>query len=58
MTESSEYTGSAACLEECQVCLGEHDEDIHAATVNVHAWFRSLVTRYFESEELDQQYVA
>lgn len=32
---------------ECPVCLGEHDEDIHGATIRVHRWFRGEVTRSF-----------
>ena len=32
---------------ECSVCLGEHEEDIHAATVSVHEWFRGEVTKSF-----------
>ena len=30
---------------ECPTCLGEHDEDIHLATIRVHRWFRTEVTR-------------
>jgi len=29
----------------CKVCLVEHDEEIHAATNRVHAWFRAQVTQ-------------
>jgi hypothetical protein len=29
----------------CKVCLIEHDEEIHAATTRVHAWFRAQVTQ-------------
>ena len=32
---------------ECPVCLGQHEEEIHIATVRVHRWFRSEVTRGF-----------
>jgi hypothetical protein len=32
---------------ECPVCLGQHEEEIHTATVRVHRWFRSEVTRGF-----------
>jgi hypothetical protein len=32
---------------ECRICLGEHDEEIHAATLNVRAWFRDQVTKNF-----------
>lgn len=30
---------------ECPTCLGEHNEDIHGATIRVHRWFRTEVTR-------------
>jgi hypothetical protein len=30
---------------ECPVCLGQHEEDIHLATVRIHRWLRSEVTR-------------
>ncbi len=29
----------------CKVCLLEHDEEIHAATLNVHHWFHDQVTQ-------------
>jgi hypothetical protein len=29
---------------ECRVCLGKHDDEIHAATLRVKAWFRDWVT--------------
>ena len=32
---------------ECRVCLGEHDEEIHAATLSVRSWFRDEVTKSF-----------
>jgi len=32
---------------ECPVCLGQHEEEIHIATIRVHRWFRSEVTRGF-----------
>jgi hypothetical protein len=32
---------------ECPVCLGQHDEDIHIATVRIHRWFRAEVTKGF-----------
>ena len=34
---------------ECRVCLGEHDEEIHSATLAVRAWYRSEVTKYLEN---------
>jgi hypothetical protein len=33
---------------ECAVCFGEHDEDIHAATVSIHGWLRSEIERRTE----------
>ncbi len=32
---------------ECPTCLGPHEEEIHIATVRVHRWFRTEVTRSF-----------
>lgn len=32
---------------ECSICLGRHDEAIHAATVSVRRWFREEVTKGF-----------
>jgi hypothetical protein len=33
---------------DCPVCLGQHDDEIHAATLAVHRWFRAEVTKSFE----------
>ena len=30
---------------ECPVCLGAHEEEIHGATIRIHRWFRTEVTR-------------
>jgi hypothetical protein len=38
-------------MQECRVCLGPHEEEIHAATVRVMEWFRWEVTRSFVEEE-------
>jgi hypothetical protein len=27
----------------CKICLVEHDEEIHAATVSLHEWLRDVV---------------
>ena len=36
----------------CKVCLIAHDEEIHAATLSVRAWFRDQVTQgFFEGFE-------
>jgi hypothetical protein len=29
----------------CNVCLAQHDEEIHAATNCVHRWFRAQVMK-------------
>ncbi len=28
----------------CRVCLVEHDDEIHAATLSIHSWFQEQVT--------------
>ena len=58
MIESSEDKPRAVSAGECRVCLGEHDDEIHAATVSVHSWYRAYVTRHFERDELQEQCVA
>jgi len=45
-------------LTECQICLGEHDDDIHTATLDVHAWFHYQVTKYFEEDPAASECVA
>lgn len=42
--------GSHCFRSECPVCLGEHDEEIHAATVRLRTWFRETVTQYLDAE--------
>jgi hypothetical protein len=39
----------------CRVCLVEHDDEIHEATLSVRTWFHDQVTQgFFEDyEELD-----
>jgi hypothetical protein len=32
---------------ECRICLGAHDDEIHAATLSVRRWFRNEVTKGF-----------
>jgi len=34
----------------CKICLVPHDEEIHAATVSIHGWFREQVTLGLGSE--------
>ena len=35
-------------VKECRVCLGEHEEQIHDATLSVREWFRGEVTKSFD----------
>jgi hypothetical protein len=35
-------------LKECPVCFGQHEEQIHEATLNVREWFRGEVTKGFD----------
>ena len=37
----------------CTTCLGEHDEDIHSATLKVREWFRRQVIKNFEENLWD-----
>ena len=37
---------------DCRVCLGQHDEEIHQATLNVRQWFRGEVTKSFQIQPL------
>ena len=42
-------TRTAGCrFKECRVCLGQHEEQIHEATLNVRQWFRGEVTKGFD----------
>jgi len=41
----------------CKVCLVPHDEEIHAATLSIHGWFREQVTLGLWGEEEDTQAV-
>lgn len=33
---------------DCAVCLCEHNDQIHTATLSVRQWFRSEVTKYLD----------
>jgi len=33
---------------DCKVCLVQHDEDLHQATLSVRQWFHSEVVRRLE----------
>jgi hypothetical protein len=35
-------------FKECPVCFGQHEEQIHAATLSVRQWFREEVTKSFD----------
>jgi hypothetical protein len=35
-------------IKECPVCLGQHDEQVHDATLSVRQWFRGEVTKSFD----------
>lgn len=37
--------GNATRGRECPVCLGQHEEEIHTATMRVRRWFRVEVTK-------------
>jgi hypothetical protein len=42
---------------DCRVCLGPHDDAIHAATVGVHRWFRAQVQSWL-SDSQEEPYEA
>ena len=35
-------------FKECRVCLGQHEEQVHDATLSVLQWFRGEVTKSFD----------
>ena len=35
-------------VKECRICLGEHEEQVHDATLSVRQWFRGEVTKGFD----------
>jgi hypothetical protein len=37
-------------MKDCKVCLVQHDDEIHAATINVRTWFHQQVTQGFYEE--------
>jgi hypothetical protein len=37
-------------MKDCTVCLVPHDDEIHAATLNVRSWFHAQVTQGFYDE--------
>ena len=58
MIDGLEEKPKTTPVKECRVCSGVHDDEIHAATLAVHSWFKGYVTRYFAPEDLEQQFVA
>jgi hypothetical protein len=40
-------------MKDCTVCLVPHDDEIHAATLNVRSWFHEQVTQGFYDEPED-----
>jgi hypothetical protein len=41
-------TRTAGRFKECPVCFGQHEEQIHDATLSVRQWFRGEVTKGFD----------
>ena len=39
---------------ECKVCLTDHDEELHQATLDLREWHRREVTKYFEYSDIDE----
>jgi hypothetical protein len=37
-------------MSECSVCLVEHDEATHAATVSIHGWLKRRLSRVLSAE--------
>jgi len=35
-------------FQECPVCFGQHEEQIHEATLSIRQWFRGEVTKGFD----------
>jgi hypothetical protein len=35
-------------FKECRICLGQHEEQVHDATLSVLQWFRGEVTKSFD----------
>jgi hypothetical protein len=45
-------------MKDCTVCLVPHDEEIHAATLNVRSWFHEQVTQGFYDDEPEGEVIA
>ena len=37
--------------QECAVCIGLHDQDIHDATLSIHSWLRNEIQSWFEPQQ-------
>jgi hypothetical protein len=53
MIEDIEFQPLTESPDTCKVCLGEHDDEIHLATLRVHAWHRQQVTKYFVEQAFE-----
>ncbi len=40
-----------ALMKDCKICLVQHDDEIHAATLSVRGWFHQQVIQGFYEEE-------
>jgi hypothetical protein len=40
-------------MKDCKVCLVQHDDEIHAATLSVRVWFHQQVTQGFYDEPVE-----
>jgi hypothetical protein len=58
MHETSAEERMPSRLRECKTCLGEHDDEIHAATLHVHEWFHYQVVKNLEDGVADEACVA
>lgn len=45
-------------LRPCKICLVQHDDEIHAATISVRTWFRNQVTQGFYDDPVEVPVVA
>jgi hypothetical protein len=51
---------STSTKNDCRVCLGIHDEQIHLATLRIHKWWRQLLMSYLsepveaDASEIDE----
>ena len=41
-------------VRDCKVCLVPHDDEIHAATLDIHNWFNDQVTKNFIPDAPEQ----